>query len=266
VFATIHATLTHSKQVKESRLLTSLGITDANGVYTTRPREENELIAFYDCERVTDAQLDLVYGVGGTRVYTLDDSSVDGTYADAHRQRCIAALINDARGARRAGVKDNVYFCNLSQPYAIRALRRIEAGEELLLNYGREVSLRTRVVVAHAISHPVAFSTGAATRPRPTRIRRRRLHSPASPYFRFRSSVLAARSSFASSFSACSSSHGRSASCAQTARCLSQSSASRWSWRVRAPFFAASFCRVHCAYCGFAGAVTGQCGRSVLLK
>jgi hypothetical protein len=126
-------------RVAPSRMLAAIGVVNGNGVFTTKDRRAGEIIAFYDCERVTDQQLDEIYGDNGTRVYSLtDDQSLwDNTYADAHRSRCVASLINDSRGSRRL-YDNNVYFCNLSQPYAIRASRDIAAGEELLLSYGRD--------------------------------------------------------------------------------------------------------------------------------
>lgn len=124
-------------RVAPSQMLASLGI-EGNGVYTTRRRASGEVVAFYDCERITAEQLNAIYRNDGTYVYSLTDDQTlyDETYADSHRDRCVASLINDARGGRRS--RNNVYFCNLSQPYAIRTTREIEAGEELLLAYGKD--------------------------------------------------------------------------------------------------------------------------------
>lgn len=121
-------------QVRQSKGLESLGVT-GDGVYTTRRRNKGDVIAYYECDRIDDADLARIYGQGGTLVYSLTDgqTDIDGTFADAHRSRCVASLINDARGTQ---YENNVFFCDLSQPFAVRANRFIEAGEELFLDYG----------------------------------------------------------------------------------------------------------------------------------
>jgi len=98
-----------------------------DGVFAVAELRENSLLAWYRGERLTAAQFDARYADGkSTHVLQL---SCD-VYVDASRGGNWTAKINDARGSGDAA---NVRFTVAG---AVRSLRRIHAGEELLLDYG----------------------------------------------------------------------------------------------------------------------------------
>jgi len=135
---------THRKRlqgivVKTSQGLASINIV-GNGVYAAREFAKHEIVCMYDCERVSEQRIVQLYGKHGTRIYALNDkqSLIDETAADAALDRIAASLINDAYGLGTCEkpCRNNVYFCDRSQPYCIRARRRIRTGSELFLSYG----------------------------------------------------------------------------------------------------------------------------------
>lgn len=140
-YCTSHRRSVMGLEIRQSQALDRLGIS-ADGVYTTRDRAVDEVVATYTGERLDEKQLQDIYcggGNHGTYVYALTDATtaVDNTFCDSHRFRCVAAMINDRRGT---GLKSNVYFhqddSDTSRPMQIRTQRRLKAGEELLLSYG----------------------------------------------------------------------------------------------------------------------------------
>jgi SET domain-containing protein len=95
------------------------------------------LVAWYSCERVDIKQLVERYGPkngGSVHVYTLDDCVGDKKWADAALDRCIAAMINDARGT---GLKPNCEFAGEQGAIGVYACAEIEKGDECLLDYGK---------------------------------------------------------------------------------------------------------------------------------
>ena len=99
------------------------------GLFTTKPRKNNERVATYKGESMTRAQVAQRYG-DRTAQYVYCRSK--NRCRDARKSNAgVARFANDARGG---GKRNNTKFSGFS----LRTKRKVPAGAELLLSYGRE--------------------------------------------------------------------------------------------------------------------------------
>jgi len=105
------------------------------GLFTTKHIDKGALIIEYRGKRTSWAEVDHKGGKNGYIYYVNKNCVIDA----AEYTNSLARYANDAKGLKIIkGLENNCAFIKQGEQVFLKALRNIDAGEELLVAYGKE--------------------------------------------------------------------------------------------------------------------------------
>lgn len=129
-FAAQMTLLENQLEVKRSNLPGT-----GKGLFTTKPIEKGALIVEYKGKRTTWDEVDHKEGKNAYIYFVHRNCVIDAS----ENTNSLARYANDAKGLKIIkGLENNCDFIKEGERVFLKALRNINAGEELLVSYGKE--------------------------------------------------------------------------------------------------------------------------------